>query len=129
MNIVMLDSDQLSGDVEFPDINLDKYGWQQYLSVPDDEIEERCWRADIVISTHAPITKRVIENAFKLKLIIAAGDDTDHIDHEAANARNIRIISFSGLKGDNQANTTKICNQVCEEINNWLEHHGLDENT
>ena len=120
MNIVMLDSKQLAGDADFPEVNLDKYGWQQFLSLDNDEIEERCWRADIVISTNTSVTAEVINKAFKLKLIIAAGDSTAHIDQAAADARNITVLNVPGITGDSPENTQIICQQVINNIHNWL---------
>lgn len=121
MNIVMLDSAQLTGDADFPEVNLDKYGWQQFLSLAEDEVEERCWRADIIISTNTPVTAEIIEKAFKLKLIIAAGDSVQHIDHDAASARGIRVYNVSGITGDQPQNTQLICEQVVAHINQWIE--------
>jgi len=120
MNIVMLDSGQLTGDVDFPEVNLDKYGWSQFVALEGSEIEERCWRADIIISTNTPVTAKVIDGAFKLKLIIAAGDSTEHIDHEAAKSRGILVTNVPGLTGDEPKQTEAICNQVVEQINDWL---------
>jgi len=121
MNIVMLDSGQLSGDVDFPEVNLDKYGWSQFVSLDDSEIEERCWRADIIISTNTPVTAKVIDGAFKLKLIIAAGDSTEHIDLDAAKSRDILVTNVAGLTGDKPEHTEAICKQVVEQINDWLQ--------
>jgi len=120
MNIVMLDSGQLSGEVDFPEVELDKFGWQQFVSLDDSEVEERCWRADIIISTNTPVTARVIDEAYKLRLIIAAGDDTGHIDYAAAKARNIKVMNVAGLTGNDPHSTETICNKVVEQINHWL---------
>ncbi len=120
MNIVMVDSDQLTGDADFPDIELDKYGWQQYLQLPPDELEERCWRADIVITAAAPIGRTVIDKAFKLQLVIAAGSSVEHIDLDACQQRGIQVCNVPGLVGNSQLATTSICQQVADSINAWL---------
>jgi len=116
----MLDSGQLSGEVDFPEVELDKFGWQQFVSLDDSEVEERCWRADIIISTNTPVTARVIDEAYKLRLIIAAGDDTGHIDYAAAKARNIKVMNVAGITGNDPHSTETICNKVVEQINHWL---------
>ena len=118
----MLDSGQLTGEVDFPEVDLDKFGWSQFVSLDEAEVEERCWRADVIISTNTPVTTNVINEAFKLKLIIAAGDSTEHIDHAAAEARGIKVMNVSGLTGDNPQHTVAICNQVIEQINHWLKN-------
>lgn len=120
MNIVFVDSGQLAGEADFPDINLPKYGWLQFVELEADEVEERCWRADIIISTNTPITAEVIKESYKLRLIIAAGDDTTHIDHNAAGSRDVSILNVPGLTGDSPENTKVICNQVVDHINTWL---------
>jgi len=100
----MLDSGQLTGEADFPEVNLDKFGWQQYVSLNETEVEERCWRADILISTNTPVTAKVIDEAFKLKLIIAAGDSTEHIDRAAARARGFTSYEYRGT--DREQRTT-----------------------
>ncbi len=121
MNIVMLDSGQLTGEADFPEVNINKYGWQQFVSLENTEVEERCWRTDVIISTNTPITAQIIKESFKLRLIIAAGDNTEHIDRAAADARDIQIMNVPGITGDNAENTQVICEQVVQHINEWLE--------
>jgi len=118
----MLDSGQLTGEVDFPEVDLDKFGWQQFVSLDESEVEERCWRADIIISTNTPVTAKVIGEAYKLRLIIAAGETTEHIDHAAAKTRNIEVMNISGLTGDEPQHTEAICKQVVEQINHWLKN-------
>lgn len=120
MNIVMVDSGQLKGDADFPEIDINKYGWLQFVDLDADELEERCWRADIIISTHTPITAQIMQEAYKLKLIIAAGESTEHIDQEAAQARGLEVYNTPGLTGNTPEATQAICQQVVEKINTWL---------
>jgi lactate dehydrogenase-like 2-hydroxyacid dehydrogenase len=126
MNIVMVDSGQLTGDPDFPEINLPKFGWSQFVALKSEEIDERCWRADIIVSTNTPINAEVIKESFKLKLIIAAGDKTDHIDKAAANERGIIICNVPGLTGDSSQNAQKIANQVVDNINRWLDEQPVN---
>ena len=126
MNIVMVDSGQLVGDVDFPEVNLQKYGWLQFVELDEKEVEERCWRADVIISTNTPVTAQLINETYKLQLIIAAGDNTNHIDMEAAKARDISVLNVPGLTGDNAESTQLICNQVVEHINQWLEKQAVE---
>lgn len=118
----MLDSGQLTGEVDFPEVDLGKFGWQQFVSLDETEVEERCWRADIIISTNTPVTAKVIDEAYKLRLIIAAGDSTKHIDHAAAKARGIEIMNVAGVTGDDAQHTAVICTQVVAQINDWLKN-------
>lgn len=120
MNIVMVDSDHLAGDADFPDLKLDKYGWQQFLELAENELEERCWRADIVISAATPIPRAVIDKAFKLQLVIAAGNNVDHIDLEACRDRGIVVCNVPGESGNDAHSTEVICQRVVDNINAWL---------
>jgi len=120
MNIVMVDSGQLAGEPDFPEVKLPKFGWSQFVALPVDEIDERCWRADIIISTNTPISAQVIKESFKLKLIVTAGENYQHIDKAAARERGVVVCNVPGLTGDNPQDAQKICDQVVANINAWL---------
>ena len=126
MNIVMVDSGQLTGDPDFPEVNLPKFGWSQFVALPEEEIEERCWRADIIISTNTPISEKVIKESFKLKLIVTCGERSDHIDKAAANERGIMICNVPGLNSNDALDTQKIADQVVDNINAWLEEKPIN---
>ncbi|MCW9056871.1 MAG: hypothetical protein OQK47_09665 [Gammaproteobacteria bacterium] len=120
MNVVMIDSHNLAGEADFPEIDLDKFGWQQYLHLQQDEVEERCWRADIIITAAMPVDQTVIDGAFKLKLIVAAGRDYEHIDLQAADKRGIKVCYVPKLDCNDSNSTDKICCQVVENINAFI---------
>jgi len=121
MNIVVLDSDNLVGDVDFPEVDLQKYGWLQYVETNQDLVGERCWRSDIIVSVSTQVDHLIIDKAFKLKLIIAAGDSYDHIDLEAARERGIKVCNVPASNPDDRGDTGKICQQVIEIINAFLQ--------
>ncbi|VAW62362.1 hypothetical protein MNBD_GAMMA11-319 [hydrothermal vent metagenome] len=129
MNILMIDSGQLTGEAIFPDLNINKYGWQQFISLDASEVEERSWRTDVIVSTCTPVSAQIIEGACKLKLIVAAGDNTDHIDHDAARARGIHVVNVPGLTGNTAENTQTICEQVVQHINAWIERFSMQADT
>jgi len=120
MNIVMVDRGQLAGLPEFPPIDLPKFAWLEFVSLQDNEIDERCWRADVIVSTNTTINASVIKESFKLRLIVAAGDKIDHIDLSAARARGVIVCNVPGLTGDTPENAQKISEQVVENIHAWL---------
>ncbi len=120
MNVVVVDCSVLGEDTDFPMLDIDKFGWEQYLSLEGDDVIERCWRADIIVSANTAIDQTVIDKAFKLKLIVAAGDSTNHIDMKAAKNREITVCNVPGLSPGNIADNQKICDQVVENINAFL---------
>ncbi len=126
MNIVVLDSDSLAGDADFPEVDLQKYGWLQYVETNQDLVGERCWRSDIIVSVSTQVDQAVIDKAFKLKLIIAAGSSYEHIDLDAARERGIKVCNVPDSNPDNTDDTGKICEQVIETINAFLQ--GQDKN-
>jgi len=40
----MVDNGQLSGDADFPEVNIEKYGWLKFVELDAAEVEQRCWR-------------------------------------------------------------------------------------
>lgn len=120
MHIVVIDSGKLAGEADFPMLDLPKYAWQQYVQLEENEVADRCWRSDIIISVAAPVTRPVMDKAFKLQLIIAAGDNANHIDLNAARERGIIVCNTPGLNPANAAHSQSICNQVINNINAWL---------
>lgn len=126
MNIVLVDSGQLEGMPEFPPIDLPKFAWLEYVDLPPEEIEERCWRADVIVSTNTQINAAVIKDSYKLKLIIAAGDSTEHIDKATAKERGVIVCNVPGLTADNVKNSQTIANQVVNNVHAWLDEKPIN---
>lgn len=126
MNIVVVDSGRLAGEADFPEIDLQKYGWIQFPEIEPELLTEKCWRSDIIITVSTPITREVIDEAFKLKLIAVAGDDYEHVDMEAAQARGIQVCHTPGLAASDVTCTEQICAEVISNINAFI--HGGEIN-
>ncbi len=126
MNIVLVDSAQLEGTPEFPPVDLPKFAWLEYVDLPAEEIEERCWRADVIVSTNTHISAAVIKETYKLKLIVAAGDKSDHIDMAAAKERGVIVCNVPGLTADNVNDSQTIANQVVDNIHAWLDEKPIN---
>ena len=120
MNVVVIDAANMAGDADFPMLNLKKYGWAQYPHVPEGEEEKHIWRCDVIISAKDPITKAMLDKAYKVRMIVAAGDSTDHIDLEAAKARGINVSHVPGKDPANPEDDRKICREVVSAINAFL---------
>ena len=120
MNVVVVDSGVLGLDADFPMLEINKFGWEQFLDLQGEDVVDRCWRSDIIVSATTPIDRAVIDKAFKLKLIVAAGDTVDHIDLDAARERDITVCHVPGMTAGEPADMEIICNQVVDNINAFI---------
>lgn len=121
MNIVVVDGAHLAGEADFPMLDYPKYGWQQFPALSGDELAERCWRADVIVSVDTPIDQAVIDKSFKLALIAVAGNDTSHIDMAAAQARGITVCHVPGADPANPQQAAHICAQTIANIAAFLQ--------
>jgi len=126
MNIVVVDGAHLAGEADFPMLDFPKYGWQQFPALNGDELTERCWRADVIITVDTPIDQAVIGKAFKLSLIAAAGDSTAHIDMAAAQARGIVVCHVPGANPTNPQHAAHICAQTIANITAFLRNSPIN---
>jgi lactate dehydrogenase-like 2-hydroxyacid dehydrogenase len=120
MNIVVVDAAHLAGEADFPELDVPKYGWQQFPALAPAELAERCWRSDAIVAIDTPIDRQVITKAFKLALIVAAGDDYSHIDRAAAAERGITVCHIPGADPADAAQAAHICTQVVATIAAYL---------
>lgn len=120
MNIVVVDAARLAGEADFPMLDVPKYGWLQFPALEGAELAERCWRSDVIVTVSTPIDRTVIDKAFKLALIVAAGDDASHIDQAAARERGITVCHIPGANPADAAQAARICRQVIDTIGAYL---------
>ncbi|MCW9014253.1 MAG: hypothetical protein OQL06_10750 [Gammaproteobacteria bacterium] len=126
MIVVVVDSDNIAGEADFPMLNLKRYGWEQFPDLDLEETALRCWRAEVIVSAAAPIDRTIIEKSFKLKLIVSAGENYNHIDLEAATERGIKVCNTPGLFPDNTETSRKLCRQVVSNINGFLKDEDIN---
>ncbi len=120
MNVVVIDAANLNAEAFFPSLNLKKYGWMQYLRLDPDAIEESIWRCDVIVAVKDQVDVAMLDKAYKLRLIVAAGDATDHIDTVAAAERGIKVCNVPGRDPANPEDEKKICREVVSAINAFL---------
>mmetsp|Transcript_12821 Transcript_12821/g.23109 ORF Transcript_12821/g.23109 Transcript_12821/m.23109 type:complete len:152 (-) Transcript_12821:762-1217(-) len=60
----------------------------------EDDLVQECKDADLILHCYTPITRRVIENAQRLKGIIKYGVGIDAIDIDAAKQRGIPVANI-----------------------------------
>lgn len=126
MKVVMIDAANMPGEAWFPSLNLTKYGWEQYLIIEPDDIEKVVWRCDVIVAASDAVNKAMLDKAFKIQMIVAAGDSTDHIDLEAAKARGITVCNVPGRDPSNIEDDKKICREVVSAINKFIKDKETD---
>ena len=119
MLIVMIDNNNIAGDADFPEVNLPKYSWEQFPELSVEDLAIRCWRAEVVISAAQAIDKSILDQSFQLKLIIAAGDSTEHIDKTTAAERGIKVCHVPGLDPSNAGTSEALRNQVVDIVDSF----------
>jgi phosphoglycerate dehydrogenase-like enzyme len=120
IKVVVLDGGQLPADVEFPPLELEKYGWEQYPQLSGEDIAERCWRADIVVTLGTHVDRGTLEKMAKIGLLICAGKACAAVDQEAATARGVEILGFPDADLGSAAAAQDLCNRVSAAINHYL---------
>jgi lactate dehydrogenase-like 2-hydroxyacid dehydrogenase len=120
MNIVVVDAAHLAGEADFPMLDLPKYGWQQFPALSGEELAERCWRSDVIITVDTPIDRSVIDKAFKLALIAVAGAHAGHVDMEAAAERGIKICVVPEADPSDAKQADRICSETIDNIAAFL---------
>lgn len=120
MKVVMIDAAHLAGEGNFPQLNLKKYGWEQYLTLADEDIEKVVWRCDVIVAATDAVNRAMLDLAFKIRLIVAAGDSTDHIDMVAAAERGIKVCNVPGRDPANPEDDKRICREVVSAINAFI---------
>lgn len=120
MNIVVVDTAHIAGEADFPMLDIPKYGWQQFPALAESELPERCCRSDVIVAVRAPIDSAVIDKAFKLALIVAAGDGYDHVDLAASRERGITVCNIPGADPADATQSERLCAQVIDTIAAYL---------
>jgi lactate dehydrogenase-like 2-hydroxyacid dehydrogenase len=120
IKVVVLDAGQLPAGVEFPPLEVAKYGWEQYPALSGEEIPERCWRADIIVSLGTAIDRRILEKLHRLKLLIGFGEVFQSLDQELARTRGVELLAFQEPISSESGAVQVQCNQVSQAIEHYL---------
>jgi lactate dehydrogenase-like 2-hydroxyacid dehydrogenase len=123
IKVVVLDSRILPEGVDFPPLDADKYGWEQYPQLQEGEIAERCWRADIVVSLDTPIGSPQLEKMVKIGLLICAGPACDRIDQAALAGHGVELLAFPDARLDEKAEAQDLCDRVAAAINHYVRNY------
>ena len=123
IKVVVLDSRLLPTDVDFPPLDADKYGWEQYPQLQGEEIAERCGRADIVVSLDSAISALEIEKMIKIGLLVCAGPACERVDQAAVAARGVELLAFPEAQYGTRADAQDLCDRVVAAINHYIRNY------
>ena len=118
--VIVIDSAQLPAGVEFPPLEVTKYGWEQYPQLDEKEIAERCWRADILVSLSTAIRRPVLDKLNKLRLLIVAGEACNRLDQDAAQEHGVELLAFPDANLRDVQAAQELCGQVSAAISHYL---------
>jgi phosphoglycerate dehydrogenase-like enzyme len=120
IKVVVLDAAQLPAGVDFPPLEVVKYGWEQYPQLTGDDIAERCWRADIVVTLGTPIDRPVLEKMIKVGLLICASGACAQVDQAAVAERGVELLAFPDADCTSTTTAQDLCNRVSAAINHYI---------
>lgn len=120
IKIVVLDAARLPAGVDFPPLAAKKYGWEQYPHLSEDDIAERCRRADIVVTLGTAIEVAALEKMIKLGLLICAGDACGRVDQVAAAGRGVEILAFPDESLDSVSGAQSLCQRISAAIDYYI---------
>ena len=130
IKVVVLDSGHLPMDVDFPPLEVVKYGWEQYPQLQGEaDIAERCWRADIVVSLDTAISASALEKMAKIGLLVCAGPACEQVDQAAVAERGVELLAFPDAQYESAADAQDLCDRVSAAINHYIRHYQESEET
>jgi D-3-phosphoglycerate dehydrogenase len=91
--IVISDCDHDSVDIEKRILNQKDINFRLEQCASEDDVIEKCRDADVIINQYVPITRKVMENIPKLKMVIRYGVGVDNVDVDSATDLGIQICN------------------------------------
>ena len=120
IKVVVVDSARLPERVEFPPLGAEKYSWEQYPALSGEEIADRCWRADILISLGSSTDRAILESLQPLKLVIAADDASSTLDQAAPREKGIEVLVFTDFNCADPADARDLCAGIVRAIDHYI---------
>lgn len=124
MKVVVVDGAKLPKSVEFPPLDAEKYSWEQYPGLSSEDIADRCWRTDILISLAATIDRATFESLQRLKLVIAAGDACAVLDQAAAREHGVKVLVFPEVDCADAVQARELCKSISRAIDDYIKDFG-----
>ncbi|MEM3608622.1 MAG: C-terminal binding protein [Candidatus Bathyarchaeia archaeon] len=100
-------------DHVYPSIEIERgilessgFSFKVYQCKDEEEVVKACREADGILTTFAPITRRVIQSLDRAKVIVRHGVGYDNIDVSAASERGIMVVNIPDFGGSEVADHT-----------------------
>ena len=121
MKVVVVDSERLGAEAEFPPLAAEKFAWEQFPALEAEELAERCWRAHAVVTVSTPLGAAEMKGMTMLSLIVVAGDSAAHVDLDAARAAKVAVCHVPGADPTDPAQAQRICGEVVANIDAFMD--------
>lgn len=126
IKIVVVDAGGLPSGVEFPPLDVPKYGWEEYPGLDVEGMAERCWRADIVVVFSSAISSGLLKKMHRLSLLIAAGDACGRLDQAAACEQGVELLAFPDTDCTDPRDAQDVCNRIARAIDHYVARDTTD---
>ncbi len=91
--LVFLDRATLLADLRFPDFD---HTWVEHPDTPPEDVADALWRASIAIVNKTPLTREILSQCHKLRLVAVAATGVNNVDLEACRDQGIAVCNIRG---------------------------------
>ncbi|WP_332403096.1 D-2-hydroxyacid dehydrogenase [Vibrio metschnikovii] len=95
LNIVFLDRATIPRHIDLPDLSV-AHQWREYDFTTPEQVLERIGDADIVITNKVVLTREILAQLPKLKLVAISATGTNNVDLPACRKLNIAVCNVQG---------------------------------
>jgi hypothetical protein len=120
IKIVVVDAGQLAKGVGFPPLEIPEYGWEDYPGLDAGGIEERCWRADVVVALSSAISGELLKKMHRLSLLVTAGEACRRLDQAAALEQGVELLAFPDADCAQVEDAQDLCNRIVQAIDHYV---------
>jgi len=97
LKVIVIDSQHLPRDADFPPLDLYKYGWEQYLNLDSEAIVDHAFRMEVVVSIGTDIDEAMLKQMQRVRLLVVGDRSTVSFPKALAAERGI-VVCDSGDK-------------------------------
>ncbi len=125
LKVIVIDSQHLPRDVDFPPLDLYKYGWEQYVDLDRQGIIDQVFRMEVVVSIGTEIDAAMLSEMQRVRLLVVGGRSTVSFPKELAAEQGIVVCDC----GDKTlaAGAEPFCAEVIAVIEAFLADKPLNQ--